>query len=135
MLVAGFLLRDSRWHPASRALFARAALEARPIRLVTATLTLDEVVFVLLEELVAQPPFSVPHSRSQYLAGHPHVVSELARAIDGPIQAVLGLVSLEPVLRADVVAMHREMAAVGLLPRDALHVAVMRRLGLTSIAS
>ena len=31
--------------------------------------------------------------------------------------------------------MRREMAATGTLPRDAIHLAVMRRLGITAIAS
>jgi predicted nucleic acid-binding protein len=31
--------------------------------------------------------------------------------------------------------MRREMVATGTLPRDAIHLAVMRRLGITAIAS
>jgi predicted nucleic acid-binding protein len=96
---------------------------------------MDEVVFVLLQELVAQPPIAVKRSRSQYLAEHPEVVRELTRQIESPLAALVDLLSLEAVLPDDVAAMRREMAATGLLPRDALHVAVMRRLGLAAIAS
>jgi predicted nucleic acid-binding protein len=96
---------------------------------------MDEVVFVLLQELVARPPMSVTRSRSQYLAEHPEVVRELMPQLDPSLTGMVELLSLEPVLPEDVAAMRREMTATGLLPRDALHVAVMRRLGLAAIAS
>jgi len=135
MLAVALLDARSSWHSAAARLFDRAIDPARPIRLVTATLTLDEVVFVLLQELVAQPPLAVTRSRSQYLAEHPEVVRELMRQVEAPCAALVDLLTLEPVLPDDVAAMRREMAATGLLPRDALHVAVMRRLALTAIAS
>ena len=135
MFAVALLDARSAWHVAAERLFGQSIDPTRPIRLVTATLTIDEVVFVLLQELVARPPIAVTRSRSQYLAEHPEVVRELMRQIEPPLADLIDLLSLEPVLQADVTAMRREMGATGLLPRDALHVAVMRRLGLAAIAS
>jgi predicted nucleic acid-binding protein len=135
MIAVGLLDAHSSWHAAAERLFGQAIDPARPIRLVTATPTVDEVAFVLLQELVARPPIAVTRSRSQYLAEHPEVVRQLTRQIEAPLESLVDLLTLEPVLPEDVLLMRREMAATGLLPRDALHVAVMRRLGLTAIAS
>jgi predicted nucleic acid-binding protein len=135
MLLVGLIDAGSPWHPAARALFVRALEPGRPPRLVTATLTLDEVLFVLLQELVSRPPHGVVRSRSRYLADHPEVVRWLAATVEAPLQGLLDLLALEPVLASDVVALPAEMAASGLLPRDAIHVAVMRRLGITALAS
>lgn len=108
---------------------------ATPVRLVTAILTLDEAVFVLLQELVGRPPYGISRSRSQFLAEHPAAVRALMGIIDRPVQALTELLSLEPVLSEDLEAARGEMLRSGLLPRDAIHVAVMRRAGLTGIAS
>jgi predicted nucleic acid-binding protein len=137
MLLVAHLDAGSRWHRAAGSLVERSIEPARSIRLCTATLTMDEVVFVLLEELVARPPYSVSRSRSrsQYLGQHPEVVRELMRVVDPLVEGLTELLTIEPVLPEDVVAMRREMAAAGLLPRDAIHIAVMRRLGVTAIAS
>jgi predicted nucleic acid-binding protein len=135
MILEGFLRPHSQWHAASRQLFERALDAARPIRLVTATLTIDEVVFVVLQELLLEPPYTVARSRSQYLSEHPVVVQELMAAIRAPVGGLLQLLALEPVTASDVADMTAEMAASGVLPRDAIHVAVMRRLGVTAIAS
>ena len=45
------------------------------------------------------------------------------------------LVTLEPVTAIDIHQMRQEMQTSGVLPRDAIHLAVMQRLGLTAIAS
>jgi predicted nucleic acid-binding protein len=135
VILTAFLEATSPWHAASHQLFYRAVDPARPIRLVTATLTIDETVFVLLEGLLRQPPYSIARSRSQYLGAHPEVVRKLMTAVDYGIQRVITVVSLEPVLPEDINAMRREMAATGRLPRDAIHLSVMRRLGITAIAS
>ncbi len=42
---------------------------------------------------------------------------------------------LEPVMAIDIESMRGEMRTSGILPRDAIHVSVMKRLGLTDIAS
>jgi predicted nucleic acid-binding protein len=63
MLLVAFLDRASRWHTAARQMFQRAG-DPTELHLVTATLTLDEVVFVLLQELVARPPHAVTRGRA-----------------------------------------------------------------------
>ncbi|HEU5317971.1 MAG TPA: type II toxin-antitoxin system VapC family toxin [Chloroflexota bacterium] len=135
MVVAAYFRPESPWHEPSRQLIQRAVDSTRPVRLVTATLTIDEVVFVLLQELLLDPPFAITHSRSQYLATHPETVRRLSASIDPPLQAVVDVLSIEPVLPEDITEMRREMLATGTLPRDAIHLAVMRRLGLTAIAT
>jgi predicted nucleic acid-binding protein len=106
-----------------------------PIRLVTATLTVDETVFVLIEELLLRAPYHITRSRSQYLLRHPQIVRSLMSTVDFRLQDLLAVVSLEPVLPEDITAMRREILASGTLPRDANHLAVMRRLSITAIAS
>jgi predicted nucleic acid-binding protein len=56
-------------------------------------------------------------------------------SVDYWVQNWLGVVSLEPVLPEDITAMRQAIMATGLLPRDAIHLSVMRRLGITAIAS
>jgi predicted nucleic acid-binding protein len=135
MILVAFVDTASQWHAASRHLFYRAIEPTRPIRLVTATLTIDEMVFTLLQEMLLRPPYSVPRSRSQYLGAHPEIVRQLMTSVDYGVQRLLAIISLEPVLPADITAMRREMIATGTLPRDAIHLAVMRRLGIAAIAS
>lgn len=76
-ILVGLVDADSAYHPACEAFFQRALDPAQPIQLVTCVLTLDEVVFVLLQELVAKPPYNISRSRSQYLQNHPDVVKAL----------------------------------------------------------
>jgi predicted nucleic acid-binding protein len=135
MLLVGQLDTLSRFHEAADALFGRVARSTDAPLLVTSTLTLDEAVFALVEEFLLRPPYEIVHSRSQYLGAHPDVMRELMERIGEPVAAAIELLTLEPVLPEDITAMRHEMAATGLLPRDAIHVAVMRRLGITAIAS
>lgn len=135
VILVGFMDTESPWHAACRQLLYRAIDPAHAIRLVTATLTIDETVFVLLEELVQRPPYGVTRSRGRYLRSHPEVVRELMISVDHWVQNWLGVVSLEPVLPEDITAMRQAMMATGLLPRDAIHLSVMRRLGITAMAS
>ena len=55
--------------------------------------------------------------------------------VDPLAQAIRDLVILEPVTATDMDQMREEMCASGILPRDAIHLSVMKRLGLTAIAS
>jgi predicted nucleic acid-binding protein len=135
MLIAGFLDPLSPWHTAGRRLMERALDPTTGTRLVTAALTLDETAFVLIQELLARPPYGVTRSRSQYLQEHPEVVRRLAETVRDPLLGVLDLLDVEPVTHDDVAQMVEEMASSGTLPRDAIHVAVMRRLGITAVAS
>ena len=134
-ILVGLVDADSVYHSACKAFFQRTLALARPLQLVTCTLTLDEVVFVLLQELVAKPPYNVPRSRSQYLQDHPNVVKTLMEQLAPLIDALFDLVTFEPVILADIRQMRQEMSVTGILPRDAIHLAVMKRLGLTAIAS
>src|SRR2546422_5677429 len=135
MILVSFVDAAAPWHAASRQLFYRAIEPARPIRLVTATLTIDEVIFTLLQEILLRPPYNVSRSRSQYLGAHPEIVRQIMTSVDYGVQRLLAILSLEPVLPADINAMRQEMIATGTLPRDAIHLAVMRRLGIAAIAS
>jgi predicted nucleic acid-binding protein len=135
MILQAFLDSQSPWHDSSRDLFRRAVRPVNRIRLVTATLALDEMFFVLLEQLVARPPYGVRRSRGRFLGTHPEIVRQLMVPLETPVRGLLRMLSLEPVLPEDITAMRREMAATGRLPRDAIHLSVMRRLGITAIAS
>lgn len=135
MLVVGFLDPTSVWHAAGRMLMERAVNPGSETRLLTAALTLDETSFTLMQELLARPPFNVTRSRSQYLQAHSEVVRQLMTIIRGPLLSVMDIVDIVPVTAEDAVQMIVEMGASGILPRDAIHVAVMRRLGVTAIAS
>lgn len=134
-ILVGLVDANSTYHPACAAFFRRAVAADHPIQLYTATLTLDEVIFVLLQETVAREPYSIIRNRSQYLRDHPNVVRELMMQLDPLATDVCHLVALEPVVAADISEMRHEMRAHGTLPRDAIHLAVMKRLGLTAIAS
>src|SRR5687768_9517282 len=135
MVLYGHLVPTSPWHTASDRLFTRAAISVPPIALHTCALTFDELVFNLLQETVAAPPFEVTRSRSQYLQRHPEVVRQLLFGVEGTMNRALDLVTIEPVTPSDIAAMLTVIGATGLLPRDAIHLSVMRRLGITAIAS
>jgi predicted nucleic acid-binding protein len=55
-VLVGLVDANSVYHPTCAAFFQRAVDPERPIQLYTATLTLDEVVFVLLQETVVREP-------------------------------------------------------------------------------
>jgi predicted nucleic acid-binding protein len=85
--------------------------------------------------MVARRPYNIVRSRSQYLHDHPEVVRVLMVQLDPLVEALFDLVTLEPVTAADIRQMRQEMLTTGILPRDAIHLAVMKRLGLVAIAS
>lgn len=120
VILLGFVDAQSPWPAACRQFLYHAIDPTHPIRLVTATLTIDETVFVLIGELVQRPPYGVPRSRGQYLRAHPAVVRELMASVDHWVQNWLGVVALEPVLAEDITAMRQAILATGLLPRDAI---------------
>jgi len=134
-ILVGLIDADSVYHHPCAAFFRQATGRTPPIQLITSTLTLDEVVFVLMQELVARPPYAVTRSRSQYLHDHPEIVKTLMTQLDPLMEALSELVTLEPVTATDVKQMRQEMCSTGILPRDAIHLAVMKRLGLSAIAS
>ena len=134
-VLVGLVDAASEYHAACAAFFQRAINLAHPIQLITATLTVDEVIFVLLQELLVREPYHITRSRSQYLQDHPDIVRALMEQVDPLIDSLCALVTLEPVTAADIDQMRQEMQVSGLLPRDAIHLSVMKRCGLTAIAS
>jgi predicted nucleic acid-binding protein len=134
-VLVGLIDADSAYHPACAAFFQRAIDPTQPVQLITATLTFDEVVFVLLQELVAKPPYSITRSRSQYLQSNPAIVKALMVQIKPLLEALSEMVTFEPVTLTDIHQMQQEMQATGTLPRDAIHLAIVKRLGLVAIAS
>jgi predicted nucleic acid-binding protein len=135
VILVGFLDDRSPWHTACQAFLYRAIGSSPRVRLITATLTVDETVFVLMQERLPRPPYNVTRNRSRYLLAHPEIVREMMNAVDTSVQALLDAIELEPVIPADTVAMRAEMGNSGLRPRDAIHLAVARRLGIPAIAS
>lgn len=127
--------QDHPIHEACDAFMARANDPAQPVSLVTATLTLDEVVIVLLQELIARPPYAVGRDRVRYLGRHPETVKELAAVTSPIVRALSDRLQLEPVVPDDIHHMSQAMMQHGLLPRDAIHYSVARRLGITAFAS
>ena len=134
-VLVGLVDAHSVYHPTCAPFFQQAVEPTQPIRLITATLTLDEVLFVLLQEMIARSPYRITRNRSQYLQGHPDIVKDLMVQLDPLAAALCELVTLEPVTPSDIHQMRQEMRLNGTLPRDAMHLAVMQRLGLTAIAS
>jgi predicted nucleic acid-binding protein len=118
-VLVGLVDAESEYHAACAAFFQRV----------------DEVTFVLLQEMLVREPYNITRSRSQYLRDHPDVVRVLMEQIAPLIEAICDLVTLESVTAADIDQMRQEMQASGSLPRDAIHLAVMKRLGLTAVAS
>jgi len=90
---------------------------------------------VLLQELVARPPAQVTRNRTQYLGRHPAAVRQLTAILSPSLDTTRSLVSVEPVNAEDVSSMLQAMQRHGMLPRDAIHLAVARRLGITAIVS
>jgi predicted nucleic acid-binding protein len=134
-VLVGLVDAALEYHVACAAFFQRAIDPAHPIQLITATLTVDAVIFVLLQKLLVREPYHITRSRSQYLQDHPDIVRELMEQVDPLVDALCALVTLEPVTAADIDQMRQEMQVSGLLPRDAMHRSVMKRCGLTAIAS
>jgi predicted nucleic acid-binding protein len=135
LILVGVMDAASPWFEACDRLIDRALNTEPAVRLVTATLAIDEAVFVLLQQLVQRPPHEIGRNRGQYLRAHPETVREIMASVDPWIGQIAQFVHLEPVLPQDIEAMREEMRRSGRLPRDAIHLAVMRRLGIPAIAS
>ncbi len=125
-------LADPTYGPSSSEFLSRAF--DGQFSLVTCSLALDEFLFSALIERLQQEK-SVSRRRAQFLRDHPNVVAALARSTVPLMEGVMKSARVEPVLAEDAVEMGRLVAAHGLLPRDAIHVAVMKRAGLTAIAT
>jgi hypothetical protein len=58
-LLVGLVDAHSVYHPACVPFFQRAVEPTQPIRLITTTLTLDEVLFILLQEMIARELYRI----------------------------------------------------------------------------
>lgn len=102
--------------------------------LVTCSLTLDEFLFIALAQRLEQE-HGVSKSKARFLRNHPEVVQELSSSVVPLTENIVVLSRVEPVSIADAVEMGGLVKAHGLLPRDAIHMAVMKRLGLAAVAT
>jgi len=103
-------------------------------QLVTSSLTVDEVSFVALKAKLEEK-LGISSSQVLYLKKHPKVVKGLASEVSSVIESVFRLSEIVDVNSTDVQQISSLMKTYGLLPRDAIHLAVLRRGGLTDIAS
>jgi len=97
-------------------------------------LTVDEVSFVALK-VKLEEKLGISSSQVLYLKKHPNVVKDLASEVGRVIESVFCLSEVIDVNSTDVQQISSLMKTFGLLPRDAIHLAVLRRSGLTDIAS
>lgn len=125
-------LADARYGPSTLTFLERSS--GHEIELLTSTLTMDEISFVALKAKLEEK-YGVTRNQVLYLKQNPEVVKALASDVNGIMENVLGLTALVEVSAADVQQMRVYMREFGLLPRDAMHLAVTHRLGLTCMAS
>lgn len=125
-------LADARYGPSALRFLERASGDE--IELLTLTLTVDEVSFVALKAKLEEK-YGVTKNQVLYLKRNPEVVKALASDVNQIVENVLGLTTLVEVNAPDVQQMRLYVEKFGLLPRDAIHLAVAYRLGLTCMAS
>jgi predicted nucleic acid-binding protein len=102
--------------------------------LLTSSLTIDEIAFVALK-VKLEEKYEVTRRHVCYLKQHPEAVKALAPEIGEVLDNVRRLCTIIEVDEVDIERMQEYMESFGLLPRDAIHLAVARRMGLTCIAS
>ena len=101
----------------------------------TAVLTMDELFYRLLlgrvRDVEGCNPLNLLRQKGE------EVVKSYSPEIRVAIRKLIQLphLHLEPVIMSDIVRMLDNIHAFGLLPRDALHVAVMQRLDIGEVAS
>ena len=125
-------LADAKYGPTALRFLERSSGDE--IELLTSTLTIDEVSFVALKAKLEEK-YGVMRNQVLYLKRNPEVVKVLASEVNRIVENVLGLTTLVEVNAPDIQQMRLYVKEIGLLPRDAIHLAVARRLGLTCMAS
>ncbi len=125
-------LADAEYGPSALRFLERSSGDE--IELLTSTLTIDEVSFVALKAKLEEK-YGVTKNQVLYLKRHPAVVKALASDVNQMMENVLGLTTLVEVNAQDIQQMRLYVKEFGLLPRDAIHLAVTHRLGLTCMAS
>jgi len=125
-------LADVRFGRSSLEFLKRGSLGE--FELLTSSLTIDEIAFVALK-VKLEEKYKVTKGHARYLKQHPEVVKALAPEIREVLDNVRRLCTIVEVDESDVERMQEYMISFGLLPRDAIHLAVAHRMGLTCIAS
>jgi predicted nucleic acid-binding protein len=125
-------LADAKYGPSALGFLERSSGDE--VEFLTSTLTIDEVSFVALKAKLEEK-YSVTRNQVLYLKRNPEVVKALASDVNRIVENVLSLTTLVEVSAPDIQQMRLYMEEFGLLPRDAIHLAVAHRLGLTCMAS
>ncbi len=125
-------LADAKYGPSALRFLERSCGDE--IELLTSTLTIDGVSFVALK-VKLEEKYGVTRNQVLYLKRNPEVVMALASGVNQIVENVLSLTTLVEVSAPDVQQMRLYVKEFGLLPRDAIHLAVTHRLGLTCMAS
>jgi predicted nucleic acid-binding protein len=125
-------LADAKYGPSALRFLERSSGDE--IELLTSTLTIDEVSFVALKAKLEEK-YGVMRNQVLYLKRNPEVVKALASDVNQIVENVLGLTTLVEVSTPDIQQMRLYLKEFGLLPRDAIHLAVTHRLGLAGVAS
>lgn len=71
----------------------------------------------------------------KFLKNNPHIVKSISTEVNIMIDNILTIATIVDVTRLDIEYMQRFMSEFGLLPRDAIHLAVMHNLGISNLAS
>jgi len=125
-------LADATFGPSSLEFLKRGS--QREFELLTSSLTIDEIAFVALKVKVEEK-YGITKGHVRYLKQHPEVVKALAPEIGEVLDNVRRLCTIVEVDESDIERMREYMESFGLLPRDAIHLAVAHKRGLTCIAS
>lgn len=102
--------------------------------ILTASLTIDEITFVALKAEL-EKEYNITSSQVFYLKKHPDVVKILASRVNAILENIFQLSTIIEVNETDIKLMGKYMEDFGLLPRDAIHLAVAHRLGISCFAS
>jgi len=105
----------------------------KEFEILTSGLTIDEIAFIAFKTKVEEE-----HPREnvvRFLKNNPDVVKSLSAEVNMIIDNVLTIATIVDVTKLDIGYMQRFMEEFGLLPRDAIHLAVTHNLGISSFAS
>ncbi|MBU1261419.1 type II toxin-antitoxin system VapC family toxin [bacterium] len=104
------------------------------LEILTASLTIDEIAFVALK-VELEKEYNITSSQVFYLKKHPDVVKVLAPRVNAVLENIFQLSTIIEVNDRDIKLMGKYIEDFGLLPRDAIHLAVAHRSGISCFAS